>query len=232
MKCGTFQDLKVFDCFFPELRLPNEQDSESVPVPACGAPSILPFPTSAKSQNVLNLPKLIIKRRRSTTNLPQSVKNATSISLPNLVFPKPANGKHRESGPVGKSLTIETPQVSPRQQPLQQSPNNKSLQLQNCIKCMRSKSCLTQEQNPQESQESPREQITKPTAHNAKFQSEIEIESSHTHTVDRYGDKRSAGLNNIELVRPQPNVHPEISSKTFECKISLKCSVNIQKFFV
>jgi len=192
-----FPDLKVFDCFFPELRLPNEQDSESVPVPACGAPSILPFPTSAKSQNVLNLPKLIIKRRRSTTNLPQSVKNATSISLPNLVFPKPANGKHRESGPVGKSLTIETPQVSPRQQPLQQSPNNKSLQLQNCIKCMRSKSCLTQEQNPQESQESPREQITKPTAHNAKFQSEIEIESSHTHTVDRYGDKRSADVVNV-----------------------------------
>ena len=131
--CEQYPDMTIFEKFCPESKPENDpetfenSDVEKNDEKTASPSNDLHQSGSNPTLKSLNLPKLNLKQRRaSNTNLPQSVKNAQSVSLPNLVYPKP-NSSFRNNG--------ETPTVSPRFA----AANQRQFQ---CVKCLRSKSCV------------------------------------------------------------------------------------------
>ena len=167
-----YPEMSIFDTFFPER--------DDIPP----AQTVIPPQLTASNQTLrgpINLPKLMIKRRKSTTNLPQGVtKNQQSLSLPNLVFPK-VSGSNKSS----------TPTVSPRVQ---------SQKLNVCIKCIKLKLTTCEHQTPTTAEmlrDNTRGYAIGPCAHSTQMQTDIQIAARDTRMIDRFSDTKISNITNI-----------------------------------
>lgn len=226
-----YPDLSIFDSYFPERNDIGDAPSlKALSASLPGTAPVIQHPScnhTMRNNTVLNLPKLsLIRRRKSTTNLPQSVKNAQSVSLPNLVFPKVSCGVKQNQA----ARSVDAPIVSPRLPTSQKSFP--------CIQCTRSKSCVNhlykscEAENilplKIETKDSTKGYATGPSPHSTKFQAAIEGSNSETRTIDRYGDARSADVVNVI---PCCEVYGQMSSSPV-AQVKTKLSARQDRLFL